>query len=47
VGWYQIRNALKARGTLETSGMSPLISAHAALGDKLRPLIFDLGMLLS
>lgn len=45
VGWYQIRNALKARGTLDTSGMPALAEAHAALGDQLRPLVFDYGML--
>jgi len=47
VGWYQIRNALKARGTLDTSGMPLLSEAHADLADKLRPLIFEYGMLLA
>lgn len=47
VGWYQIRNALKARGTLDASGMPSLSQAHAELADKLRPLIFEYGMLLA
>ena len=47
VGWYQIRNALKARGALDASGMSALAAVHAALGDKLRPLIFEHGLLLA
>lgn len=47
VGWYQIRNALKARGTLDTSGMPAVAAAHAALAEKLRPQIFSLGMLLT
>lgn len=46
-GWYQIRNALKERGTQDSSGMPALAAAHAALGDKLRPLIFEHGMLLT
>jgi hypothetical protein len=47
VGWYQIRNALKARGTLDTSGMPALKSAHDTLAEKLKPLVFEYGMLLS
>lgn len=47
VGWYQIRNALKARGTLDVSGMPALTVAHAGLADKLRPLIYTYGMLLA
>ena len=46
VGWYQIRNALKARGTLDTAGMPAVQAAHAALGEKLRPQIAEYGMLL-
>lgn len=46
VGWYQIRNALRARGTLDASGMPRLAAAHKALGDKLQPQIFEFGMLL-
>ncbi len=45
VGWYQIRNALKLRGTLDANGMPALSAAHAVLGDKLRPLIFGYGIL--
>ncbi len=46
VGWYQIRNALKQRGTLDASGMPAVVAAHAVLSDKLRPLIYQYGMLL-
>lgn len=47
VGWYQIRNALKVRGTLDVSGMPAVALAHAALANKLRPLIYSYGMLLT
>ena len=47
VGWYQIRNALKARDALDASGMPALAAAHGVLGDKLRPLVFHHGMLLT
>ena len=46
VGWYQIRNALKERGTLDGSGMPAVTAAHATLADKLRPQVVDYGMLL-
>ena len=48
VGWYQIRNALKARNT---SGDFPPVSfaefevAYKALGDKLRLQVYTLGFL--
>ena len=48
VGWYQIRNALKARNA---SGDFPPVSfaefevAYKALGDKLRPQVYTLGFL--
>ena len=48
VGWYQIRNALKARNA---SGDFPPISfaefeaAYKTLGDKLRPQVYELGFL--
>lgn len=48
VGWYQIRNALKARNI---SGDFPLVdfsqfeSAYKSLGDKLRPQVYELGFL--
>lgn len=47
VGWYQIRNALKERGTLDTSGMPAVSSAHQLLADKIRPQIYDYGMFLT
>ena len=46
VGWYQIRNALKARGTLDAAGMPAVQTAHGVLADKLRPQIYELGLLL-
>lgn len=46
VGWYQIRNALKLRGTVESATWETFIDAHKDLGIKLRPKIFDLGMML-
>ena len=45
VGWYQIRNALKARGALGSSGMATLITAYATLTEKLRPQIYQHGFL--
>ncbi len=48
VGWYQIRNALKARN--ESSDFPPVSfasfeTAYRALGDKLRPMVYELGFL--
>ena len=48
VGWYQIRNALRSRN--ETSdyppvSFSPFEEAYRALGDKLRPMVYELGFL--
>lgn len=48
VGWYQIRNALKARNA--SSEMVPvsfnsLDQTYQTLTDKLRPLVFELGFL--
>ena len=48
VGWYQIRNALKKRNE---SGDTPPVDfkafeeAYGALGDKLRPQVYELGFL--
>jgi hypothetical protein len=48
VGWYQIRNALKARNT---SGdfipidFSAFEIAYKTLSEKLQPLVFELGFL--
>ena len=48
VGWYQIRNALKARNTSgDTAAVnfSPFELAYQVLSDKLRPQVFSLGFL--
>ncbi len=48
VGWYQIRNALKARnasGDVAPVDFTPFETAYKALSDKLRPQVFELGFL--
>ena len=48
VGWYQIRNALKARtasGDTAPVNFSPFESAYATLTEKLQPQVFELGFL--
>ncbi len=48
VGWYQIRNALKARnasGDFVPVDFSAFETAYKTLGDKLRPQVYDLGFL--
>ncbi len=48
VGWYQIRNALKARNVSGDSipvDFKPFENAYKALSDKLRPMVFELGFL--
>lgn len=48
VGWYQIRNALKARnasGDVAPIDFTPFENAYKVLGDKLRPQVFELGFL--
>jgi len=48
VGWYQIRNALKKRnesGDTAPIDFTPFETAYKALGDKLRPQVFELGFL--
>ncbi len=48
VGWYQIRNALKRRNDAGDSipfDFSAFEAAYAALSEKLRPLVFELGFL--
>lgn len=48
VGWYQIRNALKRRnesGDYVPVDFTKFEAAYAALGDKLRPLVYELGFL--
>jgi hypothetical protein len=44
-GWYQIRKALEQYGDTELTDFDPLKSAFAALGNKLRPMVFELGFL--
>lgn len=48
VGWYQIRNALKARnasGDFPPVDFIPFETAYKALSEKLRPQVFELGFL--
>ena len=48
VGWYQVRNALKARnasGDTVSVNHGPFELAYQALSDKLRPQVFSLGFL--
>jgi hypothetical protein len=48
VGWYQIRNALKARnasGDTAPVSFDPFEQAYQALTEKLRPQVFSLGFL--
>lgn len=48
VGWYQIRNALKARnasGDTAPVHFGPFEAAYQVLTDKLRPQVFTLGFL--
>ena len=48
VGWYQIRNALKARnnsGDFIPVDFSAFETAYKTLSEKLQPLVFELGFL--
>jgi len=45
VGWYQVRKALEAYGDSELTDFDSFKAAYAALGIKLRPLVFELGFL--
>jgi hypothetical protein len=48
VGWYQIRKALEARnkdGDSVPVSFEPFKQAYEALGDKLRPMVFELGFM--
>ena len=48
VGWYQVRNALKARnasGDAAPVNFGPFEQVYQALSDKLRPQVFSLGFL--
>ncbi len=44
-GWYQIRKSLEAYGDTELTDFDPFKAAYAALGAKLRPMVFELGFL--
>jgi hypothetical protein len=44
-GWYQVRRALEAHGDIELTDFDPLKATYAALGTKLRPLVYELGFL--
>jgi hypothetical protein len=44
-GWYQIRKALEAHGDERPYDDSAFRAAYAALGEKLRPLVFEYGFL--
>ena len=44
-GWYQIRRALEAYGDTEPTDFDPFKAAYAALGNKLRPMVYELGFL--
>ena len=48
VGWYQVRKALEERnkeGSNATVDFSAFKTAYDALGDKLRPMVFELGFM--
>lgn len=48
VGWYQIRNAIKARnasGDFAPVSFAEFEAAYKILGDKLRPQVYALGFL--
>ena len=44
-GWYQIRKALEAYGDVELTDFDPFKAAYAALTEKLRPQVYELGFL--
>jgi hypothetical protein len=44
-GWYQIRKALEANAGNAVVDFAPFKSAYAELGNKLRPMVFELGFL--
>ena len=45
VGWYQIRKSLEANKENEVTDFSDFKSAYEALGNKLRPMVYELGFL--
>jgi hypothetical protein len=44
-GWYQVRRALEAYGDSELTDFDPFKAAYAALSEKLRPQVYELGFL--
>lgn len=44
-GWYQVRRALEANSDTELTDFESFKTVYAALGAKLRPLVFELGFL--
>ena len=44
-GWYQIRKALEQYGDTELTDFDSFKTAYAALGNSLRPMVFELGFL--
>ena len=44
-GWYQIRKALEANAENDPVDFAPFKAAYSQLGDKLRPMVFELGFL--
>ena len=44
-GWYQVRRALEAYGDTELTDFGPFKAAYTSLGDKLRPMVYELGFL--
>jgi len=47
VGWYQVRNALKLRGSVDPVVQKKFLDSYVALGEKLRPQIFNMGLLVA
>jgi hypothetical protein len=47
VGWYQVRMALKARGTLPEPIAAKFAEEYSLLGAKLRPQVYEVGILLA
>ncbi len=44
-GWYQVRRALEVYGDTELTDFDPFKAAYAALTEKLRPMVYELGFL--
>jgi hypothetical protein len=44
-GWYQVRRSLEAYGEIELTDFDPFKGAYAALTEKLRPMVYELGFL--